>query len=239
MTLAVTGAADPADASVWHIAIKNPVSDEPTSARAFIQMFAIDGGTRTAFVAALAACPFAAYFFECAPLSVATLGAPLRIVLVNAPQLAASPEDAARPQAFAHSLEHARTRDKTTATFENLSGDATLVVPVPPEAEAEDACYAHLAAFVRHAPADMVKQTVRDAVEALQAGLGNGRTVWFSTSGLGVRYLHFRIASAPKYYSHAPFTAAPVVARKPAKRSLAPALAAIAAAKPGRKRAHK
>jgi len=33
-------------------------------------------------------------------------------------------------------------------------------------------------------------------------GLQGGKTFWVSTSGLGVAWLHVRVDSKPKYYSH-------------------------------------
>lgn len=37
--------------------------------------------------------------------------------------------------------------------------------------------------------------------------LGKGGTVWLSTSGLGVYWLHFRIDARPKYYQYSEFAA--------------------------------
>jgi len=39
---------------------------------------------------------------------------------------------------------------------------------------------------------------------ALERQLG-AQPVWLNTSGLGIYWLHIRLDSSPKYYTHAPY----------------------------------
>ena len=48
---------------------------------------------------------------------------------------------------------------------------------------------------------------LRAAGEAVLERVGSGRMLplWVSTSGAGVYWLHLRLDSFPKYYTHAPY----------------------------------
>jgi len=82
-----------------------------------------------------------------------------------------------------------------------LSGDATLVVPCP---RGQLSAYAQLSTFAREAPVDQQHQLWALVGAALLRRLG-AQPVWLSTSGLGVYWLHIRLDSAPKYYTHEPY----------------------------------
>ena len=76
--------------------------------------------------------------------------------------------------------------------------------------EVRKRAYGHLAAFVREAP--------REQVHALWARVGelvlervSNVPLWLSTAGGGVAWLHVRLDSRPKYYTHAPYRRAPSV----------------------------
>ena len=87
------------------------------------------------------------------------------------------------------------------ATFPNLGGDATLVVPTP---RADDSAYGHIAAFVRNAPTDQQHELWKAVADAMAANLAD-RPLWLSTAGAGVAWLHVRLDQRPKYYQHRPF----------------------------------
>mmetsp|Transcript_77671 Transcript_77671/g.116806 ORF Transcript_77671/g.116806 Transcript_77671/m.116806 type:complete len:345 (+) Transcript_77671:46-1080(+) len=96
--------------------------------------------------------------------------------------------------------------------FDNLSGSATLVAPMP---GTDLTAYGHVAAFCNKAPAAQVHQTWRrvgqEFVQQLKASTTTKkqkRTVWFSTAGTGVAWLHFRFDDRPKYYHYRPFAEA-------------------------------
>ena len=113
-------------------------------------------------------------------------------MLARAPALADARADVSP---FAVPLVGARA--PVVRAFRNLGGDATLVVPAPSE---DPRGYPHLAAFLRAAPraqAHALWQTVGGAVETWL--LTRGRTVWVSTAGLGVSWLHVRLDTRPKY----------------------------------------
>jgi hypothetical protein len=149
---------------------------------------------RAFLIALLAESPFAAYFWECPPVTDATATRSFEFVLVDSPPLAQLPPD---PQAFAG---HFRPGE-ATATFWNLGRDAVLVAPSP---AAPVAVYPHLAAFSRSAPIAQQHALWRAVGTALARRIGPA-PVWLSTSGLGVAWLHVRLDSRPKYYSYHPY----------------------------------
>jgi len=114
----------------------------------------------------------------------------LEFVLADAPTLARVRPD---PSPF-----YRQIAGRQVATFTNLGGDAVLVAP------GRGGTFPHLAAFCRTAPAtlqDLLWREVASAIESWPAR----RTLWVSTSGLGVHWLHVRLDSRPKYYTHAPY----------------------------------
>ena len=88
------------------------------------------------------------------------------------------------------------TERKKVVTFPNLGGDAQLVVPTLLN---DPNHYAHLATFVRNAPIDQVREFWQTTAAVYEKAIGE-KTVWLSTAGLGVYWLHVRIDSRPKYY---------------------------------------
>merc|ERR1711991_183370 len=96
--------------------------------------------------------------------------------------------------------EYFDSSSKPYAVFPSLGKDALLVAPVPVEGENSDV-YTHLATFVRHAPHDQVSSLMKASAEEVLSHLSGDKT-WFSTSGLGVSWLHMRLDSRPKYYNY-------------------------------------
>lgn len=155
-----------------------------------------DAAFRDAFVAALAATPWTAFFWEMPPLAPAMLSDPFECALVRSDALARMRAD---DSDFA---EHLRGPD-TVAVFPNLGGDALLIAP---RKKAAVECYGHIAAFLRDGPCEQqhaLFQTLALEIEKRLAASG-GR-FWVSTSGLGVAWVHVRIDSYPKYYQHRPY----------------------------------
>jgi hypothetical protein len=150
-----------------------------------------------AFSGALTNAPMAACFWETPPLSRDTVDTAFECVLKIAPMLARQRAD---PNPFAAQFRAAA--DGQVIVFGNLGGDADLVVPRDRIAGAD---YAHLASFLRSAPADQVRALWRHVALAARPWLEQGRKCWISTSGLGVSWLHVRVDARPKYYSHAPY----------------------------------
>ncbi len=171
--------------------------DAPVSFEAALHALTGDADFRAFLLAELAATPFPAFFWETPPIVLAELDRPFEYVTLAAPGLYAARAD---PRPFAAELA-AGPASETVASFANLSGDALLIAPRPlgpPDA------YAHLAAFLRAAPPaqqhDLLALTAARARDAMSA-----RPLWISTAGLGVFWLHVRLDSHPKYYSHAPY----------------------------------
>jgi hypothetical protein len=156
---------------------------------------ASDRDLRARLTESLAGSPFAAFFWEVAPLSRERTDAPFEYVLVDAPRLG---QGAADPEAFREHWSGAQV-----VSFANLSGDARLVVPCP---VAPPDAYAHLAAFVRKGPPEQVDALWAEVGRAAAAWRAEREdTLWLSTSGLAVAWLHVRLDARPKYYSHAPY----------------------------------
>jgi hypothetical protein len=149
---------------------------------------------RTFFTALLAEAPYRAYFGETPPVTRTTAVQAFEFVLVHSPGLA---DMAPEPAAFASQFAPAQA----VATFTKLGGDALLVAPAPHGAPG---AYAHLVAFARQAPVSQqhaLWQAVGDAV----ARRLSTKSLWLSTSGLGVAWLHVRLDERPKYYTYAPY----------------------------------
>jgi hypothetical protein len=132
--------------------------------------------------------------------------------LVNAPHLASFAESSPDPNSFQHHFEACRRSDSqndAACAFSNLGGDAMLVAPIL-QRQQEDASlplstYSHLAAFVRWAPSSEVESLWRKVAQTYQQEWRSDSSVWLSTEGSGVAWLHVRFDSRPKYYHYKPF----------------------------------
>lgn len=172
-------------------------SSGPLTREAFLRELVSSADARTQLDRCVAEAPFEALFFEMPPLVRSRLDAPAELVLVDAPLLLRMQPD---QDAFDEHLDGPGPRLRV---FDNLSGDARLVAPCQ-DGPAES--YVHLASFCRHAPPsqrDQLWQTVAEA--ALDRVHQRAAPLWVSTSGLGIGWLHVRLDSRPKYYSHRPY----------------------------------
>jgi hypothetical protein len=158
-----------------------------------------DRSFRRFFMSVLVDAPFPAYFWETPPVTDATINREFEFVLVDSQQMVGVRSD---ERAFANHFSSARA-DASVIEFSNLGGDATLIVPCP---RGPLSAYSQLATFARLAPDDQQHQLWTMVGAALERQLG-ARPVWLSTSGLGIYWLHIRLDSAPKYYSHDPYRA--------------------------------
>jgi hypothetical protein len=156
-----------------------------------------DQSFRCFFISVLVDAPFPEYFWETPPVTSATINREFEFVLVDSQQLAGVRTD---EQAFANHFATAES-DASVIEFSNLSGDATLVVPCP---RGPLSAYSQISEFARRAPDDQQHQLWTLVGAALERQLG-AQPVWLSTSGLGVYWLHIRLDSAPKYYTHEPY----------------------------------
>ena len=167
--------------------------------RNFFELLETDAGFVDWFSATLAAFDSQAFYWELPPLTASRLDDVLEFVLIDAPLLARLPAD---PGPFSDKFSH---DDNDVIVFQNLGGDATLIVPCP---RGRLEVFAHLASFLRGGDTPQVRELWRTTARALRSRLGD-KPVWLSTAGLGVAWLHLRLDSRPKYYRHRPYTAAP------------------------------
>jgi hypothetical protein len=164
---------------------------EPLPFSKVIQLWQNSALFRSYFNTLLAEIPFEAFYWEVAPMTKTKTSLPFEFVVVNsAPLRHIIPDQRAFQEYFA--------TDKTVADFLNLGKDAHLLVPMP---IGDASCYAHLAQFVRQAPAAQQDEFWKRVGELYGAGL-NEQPLWLSTAGLGVSWLHLRLDSRPKYYRY-------------------------------------
>jgi len=156
-----------------------------------------DPDFRSALTETLESAPHEGYFWECRPWP-AEADPELAFVLVDAPALAR------RTRVDAET--YRRQFDSTAGlvcSFSNLGRDARLVVPVP---TGSDEGFGHLASWIRTAPARQIDDLWLSVAAELAAWRAADRgTVWLSTSGGGVAWVHVRLDSRPKYYAHRPY----------------------------------
>jgi hypothetical protein len=137
---------------------------------------------------------FEAFFWETPAISTLTINNAFEFVLVKSDSLSRT-----RPNTTPFQKYFADNRE--VVHFSNLGGDAYLIVPCRLAAKE---CYAHLAAFVREAPATQIDTFWQNVGEQCARKLTN-KPLWLSTAGLGVSWLHLRIDSIPKYYRYSKY----------------------------------
>lgn len=151
-----------------------------------------------AFSACLAGQPLDGFAWETPPWSRAGLRLPFECIVADSPALA---RERANARPFANEL-NAGPVSANVVAFPNLGGDAELVVPRDLGGQGD---YAHLASFLRTAPADQIREAWRLTARGMERRLGGQDCFWVSTAGLGVAWVHIRIDSRPKYYRYAPY----------------------------------
>lgn len=139
------------------------------------------------------AAPFIAFRWETPPLTSDNLDQPFECLLHDSPGLDVS----ADPTDFKRYFQP----DQETVTFDNLGGDALLIVPCP---ISKTANYSHIAAFHRSAPITQ-QHTLWMAVARAVLARISSKPLWLSTAGGGVDWLHMRLDDRPKYYRHLPW----------------------------------
>ena len=152
---------------------------------------------RRFFISVLADAPFPAYFWETPPVTRSTIKQEFEFVLVDSQSLAGVRSD---EQAFANHFASAKP-GASVIGFPNLGGDAVLVVPCPGEPLS---AYSQISTFARQAPVDQQHELWSMVGAALERQLGL-QPVWLNTSGLSIYWLHIRLDSSPKYYTHEPY----------------------------------
>jgi len=166
-------------------------NNQMLSFKQVIQCWETDNDFIDFFNEILAASEFSAFFWEMPPLTSSKLKLPFEFVLVKSKLLANIPADV---NAFRYYF----STEEPIVSFPNIGGDAQLVIPVPISAENN---YAHLAGFLRNVPLEQKRALWRMVAQEYQKKIRQ-KTVWLSTAGLGVSWLHVRIDDRPKYYRY-------------------------------------
>lgn len=181
--------------------IKISQQDSFLSFAEIIELWKNSKDFRQFYISLIADLPFAAIFWESPPITIDTLDKDYEFVAVDSSQLAAVAQN---QHAFSDYFARAKTGE-TVISFENLGGDALLVVPCPVSSAN---AYMHLCAFVRQAPNDQCHQLLQRLAQEIDKRLTN-KPLWINTSGLGIYWLHIRLDSRPKYYTFLPYKLSP------------------------------
>jgi hypothetical protein len=151
---------------------------------------------RQRFNSLLAEQPYRAFRWELPQLTTSRLMQPFECVILDDQSL----DRPADRESFAEHFSTA-AEDESVLAFPNLGGDAILIVPMP---VAEDTAYPHLAAFTRLAPETQI-DAFWERVATLVLDRLQETSLWLSTAGAGVAWLHLRIDQRPKYFAYQPY----------------------------------
>jgi hypothetical protein len=167
--------------------------DECLSYANFLTALAEEASFRDLILEQMQTAPFVAYRWETPPLTADNIDRPFECLFHDSPDL----DVRADPTEFRSYFQPG----EDVVSFDNLGGDALLVVPCPTSSSAN---YSHIGAFHRTAPRSQrhafwvaVAQSVLERISS--------RPLWLSTAGGGVDWLHARLDSRPKYYRHFPW----------------------------------
>ena len=173
---------------------------EPLSYGKLVRLFGQDQEFAAWYTRLLIESGLNAFYWEHPPLTAERLKQAAEFILIEAPALATLRPD---PTPFRSHFD--ATPDDDVLVFPNLGGDAILIVPRPHENRDE---YPHLATFLRMAPPAQIREFWQCTWAAVYQNVTSAPR-WLSTAGLGVAWLHARIDTRPKYYSHVPYTQYP------------------------------
>ena len=165
-----------------------------------LALWCTDFTFREYFTSLLAASSFAAYRWETPALNTGTVDNDFEFVLINSPSFCTRKTDAATYKKYFTN----KGKNCGIVTFANLGGDATLIVPSP---RTDVNAYGDLAVFLRQAPAEQHDAFWKAIGDTLKFMLSTN-SIWVSTAGGGVAWLHARIDKKPKYYAYSPFKTA-------------------------------
>ncbi|HEY2711846.1 MAG TPA: toll/interleukin-1 receptor domain-containing protein [Chthoniobacterales bacterium] len=141
-------------------------------------------------------CGFQSYVWETPPVSSNTMDRLFEFVLCNIPSASRTPDR----ETYACYFDTTTSYEGIVA-FNNLGGDAILVVPSPFRI---DANYADLAAFFREAPITQQRALWSELARQIESILSD-EPMWISVASGGISWLHLRLDSAPKYYRYVPY----------------------------------
>jgi hypothetical protein len=156
-----------------------------------------DKAWTTQFCDTLSKVQYPDFFWEATPLKQGKqrLDAPFECVLLDAQGQLAS--QAPNSSQFASKFDACNSG---VAVFSNLGGDATLVVPCPNQDN--NGYYQTLATFLRKSSREQQLSVWMRTAEAIVSQLSKQpkTSLWVSTDGKGVPWLHVRLDTTPKYF---------------------------------------
>lgn len=176
---------------------------EPVSIEAWTTSLAANTDQAEPIMQIIQQSPYVAVCFETKGCNAQNWGdKQFEFVLVNVPQLQSFAESTPDANAFS---EHFGCSTPEGCAFANLGNSAQLIAPKP-MGKTPLTAYSHLAAFCRGAPHDQVATLWSLAAKEYQQRITSfDKTTWFSTAGMGVAWLHFRLDDRPKYYRYTEF----------------------------------
>lgn len=177
------------------IRVEVTADDHPLSYGTALDLLEDDDLFQATFIQVLSNLPFPAYRWETPPLSQQSVDRPFEFVCINSPWLRVAPDRIS----FREHFDQAGPGD--VLVFENLGGDAILIVPGPTK---EDDNFSHIASFVHSANRDLQHNLWHQVARTFKTHLKK-EPLWLSTAGGGVAWLHVRIDSYPKYYAYSPY----------------------------------
>ena len=139
--------------------------------------------------------PFPAFFWENKAVTSKNTGQPYEFIIRGSNVFEAKVADKI---AFSS---HFR-EDCDIVCFDNLGGDAKLVVPCFRGNNPE--YYTHFASFIRNVNEVQLHKFWQKLGLEYQKSI-NDKPLWLSTSGLGIYWLHIRLDTVPKYYTYQPY----------------------------------
>ena len=136
---------------------------------------------------------YGGYVWECPPVTKATLGQPFEMTITDT---RAPYHSSADPSSFLSYF-----AEEPVASFENLGGDALLIVPTtkPPFPDFRD-----FRSFLEAAKEKQILALWKAMGSAME-GRVSEKPVWLSVAGSGEPWLHIRMDSRPKYYQYEPY----------------------------------
>lgn len=171
--------------------VRPMIAGEQVTFRSFYEHLERQPEARSALCEYLVSRAAEAIFWETPPCTLSSADRAFEFVWVPATHLAQARPDSRSFQ------EHFRADSaRPVVVFQNLGGDATLVVP---EGSGPSQNYAHLLSFLRNAPERQVHELLRTLGATFRETLSH-EPIWVSTAGMGVPWLHIRLDSYPKYY---------------------------------------
>ena len=136
------------------------------------------------------------FFWELPPFTTDSMNDPIEFVLIQSLFLSSLQAERGPFE------EHFRANvGENVIAFQNLGGDALLIVPTPIDPEE---IYPHFATFLKNGPAEQVDALWRETARQARQIIGP-RPRWLSTAGLGVSWVHLRLDTRPKYYRYGPY----------------------------------